>query len=94
MNQNIDPLPYSDSTKTPEFGPVYSIFARAQLPKLRPYAQKYGLNDEQLIKLMHYRGVGDAIKRLKTGDFSVSAEEKAKYNNPDIMEYLKGSIPK
>lgn len=67
---------------------------KPQLPKLRPYAQKYGINDDQLIKLMHYRGIGDATKRLKTGNFAVSAEEKAKYKNPDIMEYLKGPVPK
>lgn len=73
---------------------VVNNIYKPQLPKLRPYAQKYGLNDEQLIKLMHYRGVGDATKRLKTGDFAVSEKEKKIYNNPDIMEYLKGSLPK
>lgn len=67
---------------------------KPQLPKLRPYAKKYGLNDDQLIKLMHYRGIGDATKRLKTGDFAVSSEEKEIYKNPDIMEYLKGPVPK
>lgn len=73
---------------------VVNNIYKPQLPKLRPYAQKYGLNDEQLIKLMHYRGIGDAIKRLKTGDFAVSEKEKKIYNNPDVMEYLKGPLPK
>lgn len=73
---------------------VVNNIYKPQLPKLRPYAQKYGLNDDQLIKLMHYRGIGDATKRLKTGDFAVSEKEKKVYNNPDVMEYLKGPLPK
>lgn len=59
-----------------------------EVEKLRPLARKYGLNDNKIIKLLHYRGVSDAKRRLQTGDFTVSAEEKAKYGNPNIMEYL------
>lgn len=61
---------------------------KPQLAKMRPYAEKYGLNDDQLIKLMHYRGVANAWTRLKSGDFTVSEEEKTKYNNPDVWEYI------
>jgi len=67
---------------------VEDIYA-PQLPKLRPYAEQYGLDDDALIKLIHYRGIGDARKRLRTGNFEVDAKEKAKYNNPDILEYIK-----
>jgi hypothetical protein len=59
-----------------------------ELPTMRSYGRKYGFTDDQLIKLMHYRGISDAKKRLLKGDFEVSAEEKSKYNNPDILEYL------
>lgn len=59
-----------------------------EVEKLRPLAKKYGLSDDKIVKLLHYRGISDAKKRLQTGDFTVSAEEKAKYKNPDILTYL------
>lgn len=59
-----------------------------EVEKLRPLAKKYGLSDDKIIKLLHYRGISDAKKRLQTGDFTVSTEEKAKYKNPDILTYL------
>lgn len=59
-----------------------------EVEKLRPLAKKYGIDDNKLIKLLHYRGLSDAKRRLQTGDFTVSAEEKAKYGNPEILDYL------
>lgn len=59
-----------------------------EVEKLRPLAKKYGLDDNKVIKLLHYRGIADAKRRLQTGDFTVSEEEKAKYKNPDILTYL------
>lgn len=61
---------------------------KPQIPKLMGYASKYGFNQEQLIRLMHYRGIDGAKKRLMSGDFSISAQEKAKYKNPEILDYL------
>lgn len=60
-----------------------------KIEQLRPYANKYGFNDNEMIKLLHYRGLNDTEKRLKTGNFEVSQDEKRKYNNPDILTYIK-----
>ena len=62
---------------------------KPKIEELRPFANKYGFNDNEMIKLLHYRGLNDAEKRLKTGNFEVSQEEKQKYNNPDILTYIK-----
>lgn len=59
-----------------------------EVEKLRPLAKRYGFTDDQVIRLLHYRGIADATRRLKTGDFEVSQEEKAKYGNPDVLVYL------
>lgn len=61
---------------------------KPEVEKLRPLAQRYGLNDDKLIRMLHYRGLADTRKRLQSGDFSVSEEEKRKYRNPDILTYL------
>lgn len=61
---------------------------KPEVEKLRPLALKYGLDDNKLIRMLHYRGLGDTRKRLQTGNFEVSQEEKAKYKNPDILSYL------
>lgn len=58
------------------------------IQQMKPLADKYGFTEDQMIKFVHYRGIADTKKRLQTGDFQVSAEEKAKYKNPDILEYL------
>jgi hypothetical protein len=62
---------------------------KPKIEELRPLANKYGFNDNEMIKLLHYRGLNDTEKRLKTGNFEVSQEEKSKYNNPDILSYIK-----
>jgi hypothetical protein len=62
---------------------------KPEIEKLRPLANKYGFSDNEMIKLLHYRGIADTKKRLQTGDFEVSREEKEKYNNPDILKYVK-----
>lgn len=59
-----------------------------EVEKLRPLARKYGLDDNKIIKLLHYRGISDAKRRLQTGDFTVSVDEKLKYKNPEILNYL------
>lgn len=61
---------------------------RPEIERLRPLAQRYGFSDDDLVKLLHYRGIGDTRKRLQTGNFEVSQEEKRKYKNPDILKYL------
>lgn len=61
---------------------------KPEVEKLRPLASKYGLDDNKLIRMLHYRGLSDTRKRLQTGDFEVSQEEKAKFRNPDILSYL------
>lgn len=61
---------------------------KPEIERLRPLAQKYGFSDDDLVKLLHYRGIGDTRKRLETGNFEVSQEEKRKYKNPDILKYL------
>lgn len=62
---------------------------KPEIEALRPLASKYNLNDDEMVKFLHYRGIGDTRKRLRTGDFEVSQEEKKKYNNPDILTYIK-----
>lgn len=59
-----------------------------EVEKLRPLARKYGFNDDQIIRLLHYRGIDDATKRLQTGNFTVSESEVKKYKNPQILDYL------
>lgn len=59
-----------------------------EVEKLQPIASRYGLDQDKLIRMIHFRGIGDTRKRLKTGDFSVSQEEKDRFKNPDIMSYL------
>lgn len=61
---------------------------KPEVEKLRPLAAKYNLDDNKLIRMLHYRGLSDTRKRLQTGDFEVSQEEKAKFRNPDILSYL------
>lgn len=67
---------------------VVETYYLPHLPEMRQLGAQYGLNDDQLIRLMHYRGIGDAKKRLRSGNFEVSEKEKAVYKNPDVMEYL------
>ena len=62
---------------------------KPEIERQRPLINKYGFSDNEMIKLLHYRGVGDTRKRLRTGDFEVSQKEKDKYNNPDILTYIK-----
>lgn len=59
-----------------------------EVKNLLPLARKYGLGQDALIKMLHYRGVADTRKRLRTGDFNTPASEKSRYNNPDILKYI------
>lgn len=61
-----------------------------EVKELLPYAKRYGLDQNALIKMLHYRGIADTERRLKTGDFTVSQNEKRLYNNPDILKYVRG----
>lgn len=61
---------------------------KPEVEKLRPLAQKFGLDDNKLIRMLHYRGLGDTRKRLQTGNFEVSQAEKDRFRNPDILTYL------
>lgn len=67
---------------------VTETIYKPEVEKLRPLAQKYGMDDNTLIRMMHYRGISDTKKRLETGNFEVSQSEKDTYKNPDILEYL------
>ena len=60
-----------------------------EVKKLLPLARHYGLGQDALIKMLHYRGIADTRKRLETGDFSVSQRERSLYKNPDILSYIK-----
>lgn len=61
---------------------------KPEVEKLRPLASRFGLDDNKLIRMLHYRGLGDTKKRLQTGNFEVSQEEKNRFHNPDILTYL------
>jgi len=61
--------------------------------RLRSTARQYGLTDDDVIKLMHYRGVGEAEKMIRNGNFSVSREEQIKYKNPTVAAYLGKPVP-
>ncbi|MBP7006940.1 MAG: transglycosylase family protein, partial [Candidatus Pacebacteria bacterium] len=67
---------------------VTNTIYKPEVEKLRPLAQKYNLNDDKLIRMLHYRGLKNTRERLQTGNFNVSEEEKTKYKNPNILEYL------
>lgn len=67
---------------------VTNSIYKPEAERLLPLAQKYGMDEDKVIRMLHYRGIGDTRRRLKEGDFSVSQEEKAKYKNPDVLEYL------
>jgi len=60
-----------------------------EVKRLLPVAKRYGIDQAGLIKMLHYRGIDDTRRRLQTGNFEVSAREKALYNNPDILSYIK-----
>jgi len=67
---------------------VTTSIYKPEAQKLMPLAQKYGMDEDKVVRMLHYRGIGDTRRRLKEGDFSVSQEEKSKYKNPDILTYL------
>lgn len=58
------------------------------LPEMRQLGKQYGFTDDDLIRMLHYRGISDTRKRLKAGDFEVSQEESQKYKNPNVLSYL------
>lgn len=61
--------------------------------RLRSTAKQYGLTDDDVIKLMHYRGVGQAESMIRNGNFAVSREEQIKYKNPTVESYLGKQLP-
>ena len=61
---------------------------KPEIQKLKPYIDRYGFNEEQMIRMLHYRGLSDTRKRLISGDFSLKPEEKIKYKNPEILDYI------
>jgi hypothetical protein len=69
---------------------VVNKYYLPEVKTLLPMARQYGIDQEGLIKMLHYRGIDDTRKRLQTGNFEVSQKEKALYNNPDILTYVRG----
>jgi hypothetical protein len=69
---------------------VVDKFYLPEVKNLLPLAKKYGIDQGGLIKMLHYRGTEDTRRRLQSGDFTVSRKEKTLYNNPDILQYIKG----
>lgn len=69
---------------------VVSKYYLPEVKNLLPLAKQYGLDQNALIKMLHYRGIEDTRDRLRTGNFEVSQWEKKTYNNPDILSYVRG----
>jgi Transglycosylase-like domain len=82
---------FKNSPKTQESFMNYVVndIYKPEIKKLKPYADKYGFTEDQMVRLLHYRGLSDAKRRLISGDFKVSESEKEKYGNPDILDYIK-----
>lgn len=82
---------FKNSPKTQEafMNHVVNNIYKPEIKKLKPYADKYGFTEDQMVRLLHYRGLSDAKRRLISGDFKVSDSEKEKYQNPDILDYIK-----
>ena len=69
---------------------VVNKYYLPEVKTLLPLAKQYGIDQEGLIKMLHYRGIEDTRNRLRTGNFEVSQKEKTLYNNPDILSYIRG----
>jgi hypothetical protein len=67
---------------------VVETIYKPEIKKLQPYIKKYGFTENQMIRFLHYRGLADTKKRLMTGDFEISAEERKTYGNPSILNYI------
>ena len=82
---------FKNSPKTQEafMNHVVNDIYKPEIKKLKPYADKYGFTEAQMVRFLHYRGLADTKKRLVSGNFEVSQAEKEKYNNPDILSYIK-----
>ncbi len=82
---------FKNSPKTQEafMNHVVNDIYKPEIKKLKPYADKYGFTEDQMVRFLHYRGLADTKKRLVSGNFEVSQAEKEKYNNPDILSYIK-----
>jgi len=65
---------------------------KPEIRKLKPYMEKYGLNEEEMVRLLHYRGLDDATDRLKKDYWEIKPEEKAKYKNPNVWKYIKNQL--
>jgi len=59
-----------------------------EVKKMKPYADKYGLTEDDLVRIIHYRGIKNTWDRLRTGDFEVSQSEQEEFGNPSIEQYL------
>jgi len=64
------------------------------IQKHQSLLQQYDLTNNDIIRLIHYRGGSDLATRLKTNNWKVSDEEVEKYNNPQIEKYLGKQIIK
>lgn len=89
MQETMDTFKRNPATQDAFMQHVTNNIYLPEVKRLLPLARTYGLGQNELIKMLHYRGIADTRKRLETGNFKVSAEEKARYNNPDILSYIK-----
>lgn len=82
---------FKNSPKTQEafMNHVVNDIYKPEIKKLKPYADKYGFTEDQMVRFLHYRGLADTKKRLVSGNFEVSQAEKEKYQNPNILDYIK-----
>ena len=82
---------FKNSPKTQEafMNHVVNNIYKPEIKKLKPYADKYGFTEDQMVRFLHYRGLADTKKRLVSGNFEVSQAEKEKYQNPNILDYIK-----
>jgi len=89
MNETMERFRQSPQTQDAFMQHVVSDVYMPAVNRMLPLARAYGLGQNELIKMIHYRGISDTQKRLEKGDFRVSASEKAKYSNPDILSYIR-----
>ena len=88
MEDTMEKFRQSPQTQDAFMAHVTKNIYMPEVQKLMPLARQYGLTQDAVIKMLHYRGIDDTTKRLKSGDFQTPASEKARYNNPDIMSYI------
>ena len=89
MQETMEHFRQSPQTQDAFMQHVVSNVYMPAVKRMLPLARAYGLGQNELIKMIHYRGISDTEKRLQTGNFKVSASEKSTWNNPDILSYIK-----